>query len=553
MWVARADFLAALGREPDPYAVGLRVWERCEPWVRSARAAASNAGVLLAECRQWLHLLDRHSDLELRPVGADSRISCRLLLVEPDARECELRRGALAGLLAERRGAPPRVRHDECAARGDAACVYLVEALVPSPDPAHAAFFADASLLASSLQGREAYFRELARRGAARAPFPDVRDVSPVRRFMEDIEDIILVFDRNLRIVDANRAAVAFSGMTLDELRGLTPQDLLSEDSMKDVVRSVPLLMEQGFRRGLRVEGRTRTGWVPLELSARVSENRETVVCIARDISEHLRMERELAERNRQLLAQNDRIREANLLKSEFLANVSHELNTPLTSIGGFTKLLRKDLMKERAEGEGRISLDQRIDFLGILANETDRMRDLISGLLELSKIESGAVTLDRALTSLNAIVEDSLMVLKPRLDERELSVRARLAPGLPRALLDPARMKQVALNLIDNAIKFSPPGCSVELQTSHVRGMIELSLRNPAPAVEESDLERMFGRFFQRDGSFRRPHGGVGLGLNLVRAIAELHGGKAWAELPEPGWIAFRVRVPAGVEASRI
>ena len=274
------------------------------------------------------------------------------------------------------------------------------------------------------------------------------------------------------------------------------------------------------------------------------------MICIARDISQHLYLERELAERNQQLRAQNERIRESDLLKAEFLANVSHELTTPLTSIRGFAKMLRGDLEAELAGEPPRLEAEKRLEFLRIVHNESERMRELIGGLLELSKIESGVVTLDRAMVSLNDIVIDSLMVMKPRLDERMLRIDRDLDEMDERAFLDPDRMKQVVLNLLDNAIKFSPRGSAIGVRTSSTRSTVELAVRNPTRDLSEEHLERIFDRFVQRDGSFKRAQGGVGLGLNLVRAIAELHGGKAWSEIPERGGIEFRVRVPLHAES---
>jgi PAS domain S-box-containing protein len=362
---------------------------------------------------------------------------------------------------------------------------------------------------------------------------------------MEELEDAVVVFDRDLAVLDANHAALAYSEMSLSEVRGQSARDLMSADSFQAVSSFLPLLLERGSARGLVIDARTRHGWVKLEVSARVSEDRQVIVCIGRDIGQHLELERELAERNRQLAEQNERIAAADRLKSEFLANVSHELTTPLTCIKGFTKLLLGDLEAELRGREARISAAKRVEFLRVMQRESERTGDLIRGLLELSKIESGVVTLDRARVWLNTIVRETLLLLKPRLDERSLEVEQRLDESLPPAFLDPDRMKQVVLNLIDNAIKFSEPRSSLSIQTSHSGGCLRLVVRNPSGELGERDLARIFERFVQRDGSFSRSHGGVGLGLNLVRAIVELHGGRVWARLPEPGWVEFVAEIP--------
>jgi PAS domain S-box-containing protein len=466
--------------------------------------------------------------------------------VAADARECAFRLGALTALL--RHGEPARdfeVRHSRCRARGDDACVFGVEGLVARADPRHARLFAEASRLAAALAGREALWRRLASLSARSGPFPDVQDIRGVRRFIEELEAPVLVFDRSFAILDANRAALRMAGMSLDELRGLSARDLLDTETFRRIEQWRPRLLEAGALRGLAIEGRFRERSVALEVSARVSGSGETIVAIARDVSEHRRLERELAARNRELREQNARMGEADRLKSEFLANISHELTTPLTAIKGFAKLLLGDFTAELSGGATRLPLDKRFEFVAIVQQEAERMTELIRGLLELSKIESGVVSLDRSTLPLNRIVKESLLVLKPRLEERSLTVEATLDPALPLALLDPDRIKQVVLNLLDNAIKFSTPGARIDVTTSRSGDALVLAVTNPSHELEPTDLDRIFDRFVQRDGSFARAYGGVGLGLNLVRGIVLLHGGRVRAELPEPGRFRVVVELP--------
>ena len=503
--------------------------------------------VLLCELPDWAALLDRHSTVQVEPDDGDTRVLWNNVPgLAVDARECLLRLGALWGLLSYGSApAPFGVHHTRCRARGDEDCLFLVENLGPCEDPIHAAMLREASIMAGKLGAQEVFVRRLSKFSARHAPFPDVREMRAVRRFMEEVEDIILIFDRNLWLLDANRAAIRFSGMNLNEMRGLSARDLLDTESFEAVQRSLPKLFERGSLSGLQIKGRTRVGYVPLEVSARVAHNGESVVCIAHDVSRHLQLERELADRNQQLQEQNKRISEAGLLKSEFLANVSHELTTPLTCIRGFAKLLRGDLEAEVEGAEARLPIEKRSEFLRIVQEEAQRMGELIVGLLELSKIESGVVTLDRARVSLNTIVQECLMVLKPRLDELAMRVECQLEPGLPLGYLDPDRMKQVVLNLLDNAIKFSPNGSEIGVCTQTGDGRVQLRVRNPSSELKEGDLSRIFARFVQRDGSFTRRHGGVGLGLDLVRAIVERHEGRVWGEFPVSGQVEFIAEIP--------
>jgi signal transduction histidine kinase len=154
-------------------------------------------------------------------------------------------------------------------------------------------------------------------------------------------------------------------------------------------------------------------------------------------------------------------------------------------------------------------------------------------------------VALARRPTELGAIVHECLQILKPRLDEAGFSVDLALDPGLPLAQLDSDRIKQVVLNLLENSLKFSMRGAHIRVSTGCDDDAVEVRVRNPCQELGPDDLERIFARFVQRDGSYSRKYGGVGLGLNLVRAIVELHGGSAWAELPFAGTVEFVVRLP--------
>jgi PAS domain S-box-containing protein len=538
-----------LAEHPSPHQLGERVWGSSEPWIAAVANLADDPAVLLAELPDWAALLDRHSTVHLERAGADTRVLWNNVPgLALDARECLVRLGALSGLFSYAAARSPfDIRHTQCRAHGDEDCLYVIENLAPRSDPTHADVFREAFLMATKLRGQEVFLRRLRKFSARYGPFPDVREARAVRRFIEEVEDIIFILDRSLWVLDANRAATRFSGIDLNELRGLSARDLMTAESFELVHRNLPELFEQGVLSGLQIMGRTRRGVVPLEVSARLAHNGESMVCIAHDVSRHLQLERELEARNQLLQEQNKRISEAAVLKSEFLANVSHELTTPLTCIRGFAKLLRGEIEADLEGAEPQLPMERRVEFLAIVQDEAQRMGELIGGLLELSKIESGVVTLDRSRVSLNKIVQESLLVLKPRLDELSIRVDCRLDPTLPMAFLDPDLMKQVVLNLLDNAIKFSPDGSEISVRTHSGEGVMQLRVRNPSSELKAGDLNRIFERFVQRDGSFSRQHGGVGLGLDLVRAIVERHGGQVWGELPAPGQVEFiaEIRLP--------
>jgi PAS domain S-box-containing protein len=548
LWVQRSDWLEALSRRENAYTAGERLWRASEQWIPALAELAQDPSVLLAELPRWARFLDRHSSVNVLPAGDDTQILwANVPGFPPDDVECEFRLGALRALFAHCSGDEPVVvAHVECAARGGDRCRFEVLDWIPCRDHRHERALDEASHLAADLEGREALHRRLTELALRSVPLPDLRTLGAVRRFLEEVEDIILLFDRDLALLDANRAALRFSGMSLAELQGYAMQDLLTAPSWETARELLPRLFSAGAMRGLQLDVKTRRGEATLEVSARVAASGEAIVCIARDITGRLALERELARRNDQLRAQNERIADADRMKSEFLANVSHELTTPLTSIKGFAKLLRRDVNAE-LEGGARLAAEQRAEFLALVEREAARMTELIHGLLDLSNLEAGGVTLQRKRVALGAVIEECVQILKPRLDDAGLELSCAIPPGLPLAWLDPDRIKQVVLNLLENSAKFSARGARISVAARVQEGALELRVGNPSSELESRDLERIFARFVQRDGSYSRKYGGVGLGLNVVRAIVELHGGHAWAELPEPGRAEFVVSLPAG------
>ncbi len=552
LWVQRSDWLEALERRENAYTAGERLWRCSEQWIQALAELAQDPSVLLAELLLWVRLMDRHSTVTVGRIGDDTELVwSNVPGFPPDAFECEFRLGALRSLFACCAGGEEvAVAHVECAARGGDRCRFEVLDWIPVRDRRHERMLREASLLAADLEGRESERRRLWEMAARTGPLPDVRELHGVRRFIEELEDIILVLDRDLYVLDANQAALRFAGMSLSELQGSYAGDLLVESSLASVRESLPRLYEMSALRGLQLEIRTRRGPATIEVSARVAASGQSIVCVARDITGRLVLERELARRNEQLRAQNEKIADADRLKSEFLANVSHELTTPLTSIKGFAKLLRADVAAEFAGG-ARLGAEQRVEFLGLVEREAVRMSEMIHGLLELSNLEAGGVALAVKPVALNAIVDECLQILKPRLDEAGLEIEVALDPELPQVSVDPDRIKQVVLNLLENAAKFSARGARIGVRTRRApesdpaEAAVELRVANPSKELEPNDLERIFARFVQRDGSYSRKYGGVGLGLNLVRAIVDLHGGRVWAELPEPGRVEFIARLP--------
>ncbi len=250
---------------------------------------------------------------------------------------------------------------------------------------------------------------------------------------------------------------------------------------------------------------------------------------LRREIAERRRAEQERAE----LLV---REREANRLKDEFLATLSHELRTPLNAILGWTKLLRANAVPAPA-------LDRALEKVERNAQVQAR---LVEDLLEVSRITSGKLRLDLKPIDLVTLVNTAVDSIRPTAEARGVAVDRRLDTFAMPTVGDPDRLQQVIWNLLSNAVKFTPPGGIVTIQMTRQDGTDELVVSDTGIGIEPAFLPRVFDTFRQADASSTRTHGGLGLGLSIVRHLVEMHGGEVRAESDGLGKGArFTVRLP--------
>ncbi|HWS56834.1 MAG TPA: CHASE domain-containing protein, partial [Pyrinomonadaceae bacterium] len=227
---------------------------------------------------------------------------------------------------------------------------------------------------------------------------------------------------------------------------------------------------------------------------------------------------------------------EANRLKDEFLATLSHELRTPLTSVLGWAKLLRTE------------SFDPKVTARALEAIERNAAAQtrLINDLLDVSRIVTGKLRLNVAPVELAPVVEAAVESLRPAAEARGVLLRLALE-GQPGPVAgDADRLQQVVWNLLSNAIKFTPHGRSVEVRLAGRDGHAELAVADEGAGIAPEFLPHVFERFRQADGAITREHGGLGLGLAIVRHLVELHGGRVRAESEGHGRGAtFTVTLP--------
>ena len=254
----------------------------------------------------------------------------------------------------------------------------------------------------------------------------------------------------------------------------------------------------------------------------------------------------ELAEANLQLtrlnhLAQGLRqaAEEARRTKEQFVANVSHELRTPLNMIIGFAQMIVEEPDTYTAPIPPALLAD-----LEVILRNARHLSSLVDDVLDLSQVEAGRVALVKERVSLEAIIEDALVAVHPLFESKGLYLKTQVAKALPPLLCDPTRIREVLLNLLSNAGRFTERG-GVWLRAWQEGSDLLVSVTDTGPGIARAQQERLFRPFEQLDASLGRRHGGTGLGLAISRSFVELHGGKMWLESEEGQGTTFLFRLP--------
>ena len=230
-------------------------------------------------------------------------------------------------------------------------------------------------------------------------------------------------------------------------------------------------------------------------------------------------------------------------VRSDFVANVSHELRTPLTAIRGYVETLLHNPPVDPRDAN---------QFLTIIERHSERLSRLTEDLLTLSDLESGSVQLVRKPIEVGQLVQRVLEIFWDQSAKKNVRLSQTIAPDLPPILGDPDRLQQLFINLIDNAVKYTPPGGSVSVTASPVlaspdsEGEVEILIADTGPGIAEKDLPRLTERFYRVDKPRSRELGGTGLGLAIVKHIVQVHGGELKIESVVQKGTTVRVLLPS-------
>lgn len=358
------------------------------------------------------------------------------------------------------------------------------------------------------------------------------------RELMEQAGDAITVADyEGRRYLDVNQAACDMLGYTREEFLKIGIKDLIHPDDVRlTPVRLTELWAGQVVHSERRLR-RKDGSYVPVEMSAKMLPDGR-LLSIKRNISE--RLAREAALRKANIKAE-----EASRAKSEFLANMSHEIRTPMNSVIGMARLALS------READSR-----QIDYLEKILMSGEHLLGIIDDILDFSKIEAGKLQIENTDFDLRNFMENLASLTGGKAAAKGLEFRVEIDPALPeRSRADPLRLRQVLLNFVDNAIKFTSRGEVVvsvkKIEDGNGDCVALFEVRDTGIGMSGAEISMLFRPFQQTDGSITRKYGGTGLGLSISKRLIELMGGEVGIT-SEPGQgsvFSFRLRLDMGIQ----
>ena len=358
------------------------------------------------------------------------------------------------------------------------------------------------------------------------------------RSLIESNVDALMTTDPRGIITDVNKQTEALTGCTRDELIGAPFKNYFTDPDRAEA--GINRVLNEGTVRNFELTARARNGHLTVvSYNATTFHDRDRVLqgvfAAARDVTELKRFEQTLQQKNIELEA-------ASRMKSEFLANMSHELRTPLNAIIGFSEVLRDGLAGDMT--------DQQREFIGDICGSGKHLLSLINDILDLSKVEAGKMTLDLEPVEVSSFLESSLSIIREKASARRIRVVMDEASDVGTIQADARKVKQILYNLLSNAVKFTNEGGEVTLRACRVpravvgapsgawhgrsvaladngfSDFLEISVTDSGIGISGDGLARLFQPFSQVDSGLARKFEGTGLGLAMVKLLAELHGG---------------------------
>lgn len=341
-----------------------------------------------------------------------------------------------------------------------------------------------------------------------------------------NVTDVVTRHNRNGSVLFASPAAETLFGIPVDRLAGhglFERVHVLDRPAYLTALTDAAALGKDGS-----VEFRIRRGgdigapgggftWVemrcrPLDLASSGDVSKREVVAVLRDVSERKAQERAIEI----VRAESER---ANTAKSRFLATMSHELRTPLNAIIGFSEMLTNESLI--------VAVERRLEYAKLINESGRHLLSVVNGILDMSKMESGNFEITPEPFAPASAISSCCDLLALKAQESNVALATRIAPGLPEIMADRRAFNQIMINLISNAIKFTPRGGRVTVSAACDRADLTIDVEDTGVGIGADDLPRLGEAFFQARASYDRRHDGTGLGLSIVKGLVRLHCGE--------------------------
>ena len=331
---------------------------------------------------------------------------------------------------------------------------------------------------------------------------------------LRDMSDGVMVVNANGTIVLVNSVLEELLGDESD-LVGKTPVEIIRSAQLQD---SFDIILKEGGNFQMELSVATSGPDKVFDITAtalRPLKKTEGAVAVFHDITE---------------------LKHLDKVRKDFVANVSHELRTPLTSVKGYAETLFEGEIKDQSKINS---------FAQIILKHANRLSALVEDLLSLTRLESEGSTPNKREINLSEVLDASILVVKPAAEEKRLNLDRESVPKDMKAWADRDQISQAFINLLDNAVKYTPEGGSITVSVDDMSDELCVSVKDTGIGIPSNDIDRIFERFYRVDKNRSREMGGTGLGLSIVKHIIQGHGGRVWVESELEEGSAFSFSLP--------
>jgi len=387
----------------------------------------------------------------------------------------------------------------------------------------------------------------------------DFRDISDRKKMEEALKeseqkfrminsaayDAIIMMDNEGKISYWNKAAEKMFGYKAEEIIGKHLHYTLAPKSFHEAY-------DKGFSRFKDTGEGTAVGKtleltaikkdgtefpIELSLSSVKIKDKWCAIGIVRDITDRKKAEESLKKYQMKIQQQNIKLKKLDKIKSDFLNVTSHELRTPMSAIKGYVQMILKETLGEITEEQKKA--------LHVVLRNINRLDNLIQDILDISRLESGTMKFIPEETDVKKMVEEVVETMKTHAKEKNITINVEIHGDLPHLVIDRQRIKQVIINIINNAIKFSPYNSVVNVRVKRQQNNVLFEIQDFGKGIPKDKQKKVFDTFYQVDSGLDRKHGGAGLGLAICRGIVLSHGGEIWVESKPLQGSTFKFTLP--------